>query len=379
MAACCNETKPRVLAMRKLKFLFLFFVPCELLAQQSLPDTFKVGNYLEVFHTDSIKIYFNCTGAVVDKRCAAFYRVGKIDRTIINLAGPFTDYFMDGTLALQATMKNNMLEGEAVYYYASGQIKEKGQYQAGLRLGKWTYFYPNGNIEKVMEFRSDDLLVWEAYTDGGKVLVNNGKGRFTTQFSNTKQCTPFETQGEVVAGRKTGDWQFSNLRASVPIAIESYTDGKFLKGVSGRQTYYEGPKIHFNSFTANEAVLLLDNHIGCPGESINLLQYRGSGLQSKFYKELAEEFSAYTLKPDDQWLVVGISIGKGDDLQSVNVASSINDTALESFVKETLLKKKSWKASQINGRKGVTDLFFSVLVDVGQIIIPIEYVFRNHQ
>lgn len=365
--------------MRKLIFIFLFFLPCVSFAQQSLPDTFKIGNFLELFHTDSIKIYFNCTGTVVDKRCAAYYRIGKIDRSIINVSGAFTDYFLDGNLALQATMNGIVLVGEAIYYHPNGQVKEKGQYRDGLRTGRWTYFYPNGKIEKVMEFGVDELLIWEAYANDGEVLVRDGKGRFTTHFSNTKQCTPFEARGEVIAGRKTGDWQFSNIGARLPVATESYANGIFVKGVSGNHTYYDHPKIHFNRFSPNEAVHLLDNHIGCPGETVNLLQYKGSGLQNEFYKELAEEVSAYKLKPADQWMVVGISIGKDDELQSVNVASSINDTILESFMKETLMKKKSWKATRINGKKAVTNLFFSVLVDAGQIIIPIEYIYRNSQ
>ncbi|RZJ99527.1 MAG: hypothetical protein EOO46_22530, partial [Flavobacterium sp.] len=359
--------------MRNIILASLFCLPFNSFAQKVLTDTFTIGRYIEVFHPDSIKIYFNCTGTIVDKNCAAFYRVGKLDKTIINIVGSFTDYFLDGKIAFRSSMHSNTLEGQGIYYYPNGQIKEKGNYTSNLRSGKWTYYYPDGKVEKVLAFGSEEPIVLEAYDVNGKVLVENGDGNFKTQFSNFKQCDGFETWGKVKGGKKAGDWQFANLGAGRVIATETYRDGMFVRGVSGNQSYSGDSKIHFARFYANESVFMIDNLIGCPGDFLSMPQYKKGLLMQAFYPELVREFSNYNQPLEDQWLIVGVKIGKDDKLENVNVASTINATLLESFIQTALLKKTKWKTLQLNGKKEETYLFFSILVDSGKLIIPAEY------
>lgn len=76
---------------------------------QNLPDTFKIGDYIDVFDNDSMIIYFSSVGSVVEKRCADYYRIGKIDSVNINVSGQFCDYYMNGEKAFEAVMKNRYL------------------------------------------------------------------------------------------------------------------------------------------------------------------------------------------------------------------------------------------------------------------------------
>jgi antitoxin component YwqK of YwqJK toxin-antitoxin module len=177
-------------------------------SQTTLPDNFKIGNCVEVFNKDSIKIYFNCTGVVVDRKCASYYRIGKMDSEIINVVGDFYDYDMNDKIFLKAKMLNNNLEGVVQYYYPNGNVKEEGIYQNNVRQGKWTFYYPNGNIQKVYDYVNDEPIVLEAYSSNGKATVVNGNGSFKTEFSRYKQCNNFETSGQLVNGKKVANGHF---------------------------------------------------------------------------------------------------------------------------------------------------------------------------
>ncbi|MDX5438107.1 MAG: hypothetical protein LPK03_12975, partial [Pontibacter sp.] len=112
-----------------------------------MPDSFKIGDYLEVFDDGRILVYMNCTGAIVEKKCAEFYRVGKADSIHINFSGPINDYYLSGDLAMKANIVDDHLNGEALYYYRSGQLKSRGNYKQDIKNGVWTYYYPNGGVE----------------------------------------------------------------------------------------------------------------------------------------------------------------------------------------------------------------------------------------
>ena len=97
---------------------------------------------------DSILFYFNCIGTVEDKRCAQYYRKGQIDSININFSRNIIDYYMNGAVALEASIIDNYLNGEAIYYHENGMVKSTGNYNQDIKTGNWTYYYDNGQLEK---------------------------------------------------------------------------------------------------------------------------------------------------------------------------------------------------------------------------------------
>lgn len=346
--------------------------------QSILPDNFKIGNFFEVYNGDSLKVHFNCTGTIVDKKCADFYRIGKMDTAIVNFSGEFHDMDIDGNLYFKANMTNNSIEGYAYYFYKNGKISEEGNFKNNVRTGKWTYYYQTGEIEKIYYYDSDEPLVLEAYEKNGAATVTDGNGKIRTEFRNYKQCNNFETWGNIVNGKKNGKWVFSNINARTPIASETYQDGIFTKGVSGNYVYTENPKIKLSKFHPNENLNLVENLLGCPGESgIRMWTYDGNNLTSTFYPELQKIINKNTTKQKNQWLAVGIKINKDDLVQEINVASSINDTEFENRIYSLLKKMTNWKTASINSKPIDSYIYFSILVDNNQIIILPDYVFNN--
>ena len=346
-------------------------------SQTQLPDNFKIGNSVEVFSRDSIKIYFTCTGAVVEKNCADYYRVGKMDTEIINVVGDFYDYYVNDKLYLKGTMQNNALEGPAQYYFDNGQVKEEGAYRNNLRHGKWVFYYADGQIEKVYHYTDGLPDILEAYSPDGKPTVFNGNGAIKIQFSLYKQCNKFEIWGQLLNGKKNGQWAFANPGAH-PITTEVFEEGRFIKGGSGNYEYREKAKIEFVDFYASENLDLIENHPGCHGKYlVSSPYYNNQFFQAPFFAELQEKLTSYTEPVKNQWLVVGITINNKNKVSEINVASSINDIALEKHIYALVTTMKRWQSASLNSKKVASDIFFSIIVDANQIIIPADYLYKN--
>ncbi len=365
--------------MKTLPTALLTLISLASLSQATLPNNFQVGNYIEVFKKDSLKIYFNCTGTVVDKKCASYYRMGKIDSSIINVKGEFSDHYINGQLYFRAAMHNNKLEGPAQYFYKDGILKEEGDYINDIRNGKWTYYYPNGKIEKIFNYVNGEPLIADAYTKKGEATVVNGNGNIKIEFSTYMQCSPFDAWGDVVNGKKNGKWTFSNPDALMPIATEIYEDGKFVKGGSKGYEYSENPKIKLTKFYPTENLSLLGNNSGCQGDRILSWNYKDKDIYTTFYPELQDHISKYDSLAKDQWLIVGIKISKKNKLSEVNVSSSIDDGSIENYVYNTILKMKDWKTDVINLKKVESNIFFPILIDKGQMLIPAYYIHNNRK
>lgn len=354
--------------------LFLIF---SLTAYCQLPNDFQIENYVEIFQKDSIKIFFNCTGTVTDKKCASYYRIGKMDSSIINVTGFFSDYYIDGSLFLNATMINNGLEGPARFFYKNGSIMEEGSYKKNIRDGVWTYYYANGNIQKVINYSEGEPIVISANSINGKVQVINENGSFKTEFSTYKQCDYFEAWGDIVNGKKNGKWIFSNPNARIPIATEIYSNGKFVKGYSGSYEYTENPKINLVRFYPSENLSLTHNSPACPGDNLFFWEYKNADIHTYFYPELLDHMTQFNLDLKDQWLVIGIKIDKKNQLSDINVASSIDDNVLEKRIYDVLQKMNDWKTAVVNSKKTESNIFFTILIYESQIIIPVDYILKN--
>jgi len=342
-------------------------------SQSILSDSFKIGNYLEVFQKDSLKIYFGCTGVIVDKKCASYYRIGRMDSSIINVSGKFQDYYISGQLFFVATMVNNFLEGHSFYYYPDGTLKEEGSYKRGIRDGIWKYYYSNGKIEKLFNYVNGNPLVMEAYDSKGIPSVLNGNGHIKTTIRTYKQCDYFEVWGDIVNGEKNGKWTISNPGAATPFGFETFENGNFIK----ENESYDNARIVLTTYTPNENLNMMESYLGCPGSTISFFEYKNEGLHETFYPELQEKLDKYENDLKDQWLVIGITISKKSRISEINVASSIDDTNLENYIYSTLSKMTDWQTAKINSIKTETNIYFSILISNNQVIIPTDYIFKK--
>lgn len=360
--------------MKKIVNLLCSLLCLSATAQPKLADNFKVGTFLELYNGDSIKVYFNCVGVIKDKKCAGYYRVGKIDSTWPNVGGNFTDYYISGKRFFEGTMKDNNLSGSGTYYYENGKIKEEGEYDNNVRTGVWTFYYSNGKIQKIYDYFEGEPVVVEAYDRKGKAVVQNKNGFLKTRFTNYHLCSPFETAGSVKNGKKDGKWSFSNIGA-FPISYEIYDEGTYIKSISNGKDYQDIPRIGLTETYATEILNLYENFMGCPGNSIITIRYDDS--IGSYLPQIQQRLSKYDLPVRDQWLLVSLEVNKNDNVETINVASSVNDEKLENYIYHILRDMKNWRTAIINSKKTNSYIFFSVVANENELIIPADYFRRN--
>lgn len=347
------------------------------LQSQHLPDKFSIGNYVEVMENDSLLIYFNCTGTIVDKRCAQFYRTGKMDSININLSGDFIDYYMNGIVALKASIADDYLNGKATYYFDHGKIKATGNYKQDIKNGVWHYYYRNGQLEKVINFVEGYPFIVDYYKKNGNQKVINGNGEYKGDCYAYKACDPYEIWGPVKNGKLDGEWTLYNSYFNIHIGSEFYEDGSFLKGVSGNYTYTENPKVFINDFCPHENLNLQENKAGCPGdEGIFWQSYKGMRLNEAFYPDLLDSIiNLQSRKINNQWLIIGLGINKINKLNEINVKSSINDELMESQVFKILDSMTDFQSLKMGGKNVDSNLFFTILIRDNRVVIPSDVIY----
>lgn len=363
----------------KLRDITYFFLILPLLAglpfvgQCQFTNEFTIGEYVEFNLPDSIKIYFNCTGKVCRQSCAEFYRVGKIDKELINVNGKFRDYYMNDSLAFEATMDSGYIHGKASYYYPNGLVKSSGHYVRGRRAGIWKFYYESGNLLKIANFVEGFPFVSTYFSPSGKQKVENGEGQYVGQYNTYRTCEPFEFKGKMTKGVLDGKVKIYNPRFSGNFGHEYYSEGRFLNGVSGNYTYDDAPKIELPGYNVHEQLLLDENTIYCPGFMGTSFMMYDKNMYWNFYSDLMDSIhSTIDYKVEDQWLAVGIGIAFDDELFDVNVYSSKNNFRLEKDLFNIIIDMKEWESAQIFWQKINTNLFFTILITEGRVIIPAE-------
>lgn len=350
---------------------------CSLHMMAQFTNEFKIGEYVEFFLEDSIRIHFNCTGKVCRQSCADFYRVGRIDPERINVKGPFQDYYLNDSLAFEAIMDSGYIQGPATYYYPGGKVKAKGHYARGKKKGIWKYYYESGELKEILNYVEGFPFVSAYFSKSGRPLVTDGEGKYTGDYRTFRTCDPFSFKGKVKGGVLEGKVKIFNPLFRGNLGYEYYENGKFIRGISGDYNYSNAPKIELPGYDVHEQLMLDENTIYCPGfVGTSFLMYR-QDMYWSFYTDFLDSIQKNINYPvADQWLAIGIGVDYNDEIFDVNVFSSINDWNFEKDLFNLIIDMKDWECSQIFWRKINTDLFFTVLITEGRILIPAE-ILRN--
>jgi len=351
--------------------LLLAGTPVKLTAQ--FTNEFSVGEYAEFYDHDSIRIFFNCSGKICRQSCASFYRTGIIDKQRINVRGLFRDYYMNDTVAFEAVMLEGYLEGKGNFYHANGRIKCTGSYKKGVRTGIWRFYHEDGTLKQIINYVDGFPLITDYFNDRGRQLVRQGEGKYTGEYRTFRSCEPFIYEGKVKDGLLDGKIQISNAVYRGVIGYEFYSRGKFLRGSSGSYNYKENPKIELPGFNVHEQLIFDENTVYCPGFlGTSFIQYDNK-LYWEFYTLLLDSLHKNIhYKVEDQWLAVSIGIDSRDQLYDVNVFSSKDDYRLERDLFNILIRMQKWETAQVFWRKVSSDLFFTILITHGRVIIPAE-------
>lgn len=92
------------------------------------------------------------------------------------LEGKSLYFFPDGEIERELIFKKNELNGPALTFRKSGELKEKTHYTNGMKEGKSISYFPDGNVEKKELYSEGRLLEGTYFDPEGKVISEVVKG-----------------------------------------------------------------------------------------------------------------------------------------------------------------------------------------------------------
>lgn len=85
-----------------------------------------------------------------------------------------TNYYEDGKVKNEVTLKNGEKEGEALSYYPNGNLKYKITYKAGKKNGPATWYFQDGSLYQKRNHKDDEIDgLREDFTPSGKKITHS--------------------------------------------------------------------------------------------------------------------------------------------------------------------------------------------------------------
>lgn len=131
------------------------------------------------------------------------------------------------------------------YYYATGELKERGDYKDDKKVGKWEYFFIGGQLEQMGSFIKDKPNgTWYWYYPDKELrkeqsFANGLEDGMSIEYSDSGTVL---AQGEFIDGMEEGEWFYTY--ANVVERGEFYEgekQGKWIsKYVDSEKMFFEG-------------------------------------------------------------------------------------------------------------------------------------------
>jgi antitoxin component YwqK of YwqJK toxin-antitoxin module len=89
---------------------------------------------------------------------AVYYKLGNATD------GAVSFFYMNKTIYRKVFFSDGNLNGKFLEYYNSGELKEIGRYEKGLREGVWKTYYKSGKIKERGKYKNGDKVgIWKTF------------------------------------------------------------------------------------------------------------------------------------------------------------------------------------------------------------------------
>jgi len=340
--------------MRIFILLIIILLPCAASGQ-------AIANCIEIIDSDSIKFYFKSHGILVDKECADYYRVVKMNSDAYVFNGLSADHYITGETAVECNYVNNVLNGQYSSYYQNGQTKEQGEFRNGQKTGEWKSWFDNGQLKKVIVFSAGDYYLREFYKRNGKQLVLNGDGK----FNDDELISMTIVKGEIKNGKQHGKWTLYNRVSNSNTAIENFNNGKFIEGQniaivqSFNKKYYDNPESVVD-LTTDLLNLSYTDKIGCinygKSNAYRRKRYNSQNSALPFFDYIYMNFDPS--KIISGYILVGFAVNKNGEINQISSYSTIKDKLVEDELIRIFSSSEKWEAETLNNNPiEITELF----------------------
>lgn len=147
-------------------------------------------------------------------------------------------FYVKDTLSME-------LDGPYLAYYASGSLKEKGQYSNNIATGYWEYFYESGNPKMEGELKEgSNWGHWKYYYEGGKLSMEGPiyDGRRQDEWIFYYENGSVKQRGKYLDNKKVGIWNYL------------YESQEGLYGPLRAQAFYENGVGTYKEFYPNSGL-----------------------------------------------------------------------------------------------------------------------------
>ncbi|MCB0476616.1 MAG: hypothetical protein KDC84_00530, partial [Crocinitomicaceae bacterium] len=120
-------------------------------------------------------------------------------------------YERDTLIAEGIVMKDGEYQGDWKYFYKSGELQAKGNYQNSIKEGKWIYYYEDGKKEQEGKYKNDlPTGVWMWYYPNGQIKKQEyfRKGKSEGEYVEFDQDGNEIVRGEFLNGKEEGEWTY---------------------------------------------------------------------------------------------------------------------------------------------------------------------------
>jgi uncharacterized protein len=109
-------------------------------------------------------------------------------------------------------------EGDWKEYYETGELKDEGKYEKGLKVGEWKYYFKDGKKFEIGKYANGKQTgQWLWYLDNGGIRRENSfvRGQEDGDFIEYDDSGKVITKGEYSDGLKEGKWfyQLDNYKS----------------------------------------------------------------------------------------------------------------------------------------------------------------------
>lgn len=361
----------------------------------------KIQNSFFSVHRDTLLFNINEEGEITTASKAAFYRKAKLDPNVFIYSGKLCDYYMNNQKAYECNCIHNKLNGSVKSFYPNGKLKYCGYYKNSVKDSIWTFYYDNGNKEKVIHFSNNIPSVKELYKPNGKMVFNDGNGKFKSTIRYSKEPLDCTISGKISHGKMEGAWHWQGKYAQ---GIEYFKDEEYVKTEDyGLNDGFNNPRIiSITGFDPHENIAIFD-FIAIPQEdntndmkltgvpvtfkskdiatSVSLnssgnnipLRYKGSpNLRDSFSNDLLIQKNNNQI--NDFWCFIQFTINENNKIENINTYS--NKKEISEAVKAYLIDNENFNAPVINNKTVKCDVYLNVFSTDNTLYIP-DYRYNN--
>lgn len=129
------------------------------------------------------------------------------------------DYYSNGTLKEEYSMRNGKWVGKFKAFYEDGKASAIGQFKKGQMTGIWQYYYPDGTIQSIQKFKDGKTISLNLWDTNGKQVIKDGTG-VAKHYDQTGQIVSIMSYKDNVFHGKCETW-FPNGIKSTEIYYEN--------------------------------------------------------------------------------------------------------------------------------------------------------------